>query len=387
LRKTLVIAQVALSLVLVAGAILFTRSLGNLLTVETGFRQDGILVASMQYQRLNLAEDRYNVFSNEILEKVRVTPGVESIAISDQIPLRGGGANNIWMEGADASQGASVRRSRIGPGYFNTMQIPLLAGRDFNTHDQPGSPKVAIVNQAFARKFLNGANPVGHRFWVEATPNSKQMPFEIVGLVGDTKYANLREDYNPIAYDVSAQDSTGPGVQLMIRSHLAQTETVDAIKHTINSVNPAITVDFRELSPLIEATVLRERLVATLSGFFGALALTLACIGLYGLLSYRVASRTNEIGIRMALGARKVTVFWLILREALILVSIGLAVGVPLTFALTRLAATLLFGLTPTDPLSLFFALLAMLAVAMLGGYLPSRGAARLDPMVALRRE
>jgi ABC-type antimicrobial peptide transport system permease subunit len=173
----------------------------------------------------------------------------------------------------------------------------------------------------------------------------------------------------------------------LIRSRLPQAETVAVIKHVLNEINPAITVRFQGFKPMIEATILRERLMATLSGFFGLLALLLACIGLYGILSYGVASRTNEIGIRMALGAQRRDVSWLILREALWLVIVGVAVGLPMIFAVTRLAATLLFRLTPTDPASLIFAALLMLLVAIVAGYLPTRRATKVDPLVALRYE
>ena len=245
-----------------------------------------------------------------------------------------------------------------------------------------------IVNEAFARKFLDGASPVGHRFWVEATPGDPDTRYEIVGLVRDTKYEDLREELQPIAYYANAQNSgSGPGAQVLIRSRVPQAETVAAVKSVLNEINPAITVSFQGFKPLIEATILRERLMATLSDFFGLLALLLACIGLYGILSYGVASRTNEIGIRMALGAQARNVSWLILREALLLVIAGVVVGLPMIFAVTRLASTLLFGLTPTDPVSLLSAALLMLAVSMVAGYLPSRRATRVDPMVALRCE
>jgi putative ABC transport system permease protein len=198
----------------------------------------------------------------------------------------------------------------------------------------------------------------------------------------------LREEFRPIIYTTRAQDSqAGPGDNFLIRSRLSQTETVAAIKRLLNEINPAITVSFQSFKPMIEATILRERLMATLSGFFGLLALLLACIGLYGMLSYDVASRTNEIGIRMALGAQARDVRWLILREALALVIAGVALGLPLIFAGARLAATLLFGVTPTDPVSLLSAALLMLAVALVAGYLPSRRATRVDPMATMRCE
>jgi predicted permease len=388
LRRALVVAQVALSLVLVAGAFLFSRSLGRLQTVETGFRQEGVLTATVIFQRLNLPRERYPAFKDELLDRIRAIPGVESAALTHIVPLRGWGEANAWMDGEDAEQAKDTSLSRVGPDYFRTLQIPLLAGRDFDARDRAGAPKVAIVNEAFARKFLNGASPVGHRFWVEATPGSPDTPYEIVALVRDTKYGDLREEFVPIAYYAAAQDSgAGSGGQFLIRSRGPQPETVAAVKSVLNEINPAITVSFQGFKPMIEATILRERLIATLSGFFGLLALLLACIGLYGILSYGVASRTKEIGIRMALGAERRNVFWLILREALLLVIAGLAVGLPMIYGVTRLASTLLFGLTPTDPVSLLLAALFILAVAMVAGYLPSRRATKVDPMIALRSE
>ncbi|HJQ25493.1 MAG TPA: ABC transporter permease [Blastocatellia bacterium] len=388
LRRALVVAQVALSLVLVAGALLFSRSLGKLLTVDTGFRQDGVLMAEVNFGRLNLPRDRYAGFKDELLDRIRALPGVESAAITHIIPLRDWGGVDVWIDGTDPRQAKHTNLSRVGPDYFKTLEIPLLAGRDFDARDRLSTPKVAIVNETFAREFLDGASPVGHRFWVEATPGESETVFEIVGLVRDTKYEDLREEAVPIAYYAASQNSgAGPGGQMMIRSRAPQAETVAAIKDLLNQINPAITVSFQGFKPMIEATILRERLMATLSGFFGALALLLACIGLYGILSYSVASRTNELGIRMALGAQAGDVLWLILREALLLILVGVAVGLPMIFAVTRLASALLFGLTPTDPVSLLLAALLMLAVAMVAGYLPARRATKIDPLTALRYE
>jgi predicted permease len=388
LRRALVVAQVALSLVLVAGGLLFSRSLAKLMTVDAGFRQEGVLTALVMFQRLNLPPDRVPAFRDELLDQIRAIPGIESAALAHEVPLRSRGGSNVWVEGQNSSQGKGTNLSRVSPDYFKTLQIQLLAGRDFDARDGATAPKVVIVNEAFMREFFNGANPVGRRLWIEQTVFAPETPYEIVGLARDTKYGDLREEFMPIVYHAAAQvRGTGPGGQLLIRSRLSPSETVAAVKQVLNDLNPAIAVDFQWFKSMIDATILRERLMATLSGFFGALAFLLACIGLYGLLSYGVATRSKEIGIRMALGADRRDVFWLVLREAILLVMVGVVVGLPLIFGVTRLASSLLFGLTPTDPVSIVVAAVVMMAVALVAGYLPSRRATRVDPMVTLRAE
>jgi ABC-type lipoprotein release transport system permease subunit len=244
------------------------------------------------------------------------------------------------------------------------------------------------VNESFARRHLNGANPVGRRFWVEARPSAPETLYEIVGQVKDTKYDNLSDTSGPIIFLSIAQEQRFlPFGQLLLRSDLLQSEITAAVTRVLNEINPAITVSYQGFKTMVEGSLLRERLLATLSGFFGALALLLASIGLYGLLAYSVTSRTNEIGVRMALGAQARNVRWLILREALLLLLAGIAIGAPLIVAVTRLAKTLLFGLTPTDPVSLGLAALLLIAVTLLAGYLPARRATKIDPIAALRHE
>jgi predicted permease len=362
--------------------------LGKLLAAPTGFRSEGVMTADVWFHRLNLPPDRYPAFRDDLLNRIRAIPGTESAAVADMIPLRGWGRAIIWMDGSDTRRGAKTSLSRVGSDYFKTLQIPLLAGRDFDARDKAGAPNVAIVNEAFARKFLNGASPVGRRFWRAAMPGYPETLYEIIALVRDTKYGDLREEFAPIVYTPPAQDpNAGPGGLVLIRSRAPQAEIVAAVKRILNEINPAITVSFQGFRPMIEATILRERLMATLSGFFGLLALLLACVGLYGILSYGVASRTNEIGIRMALGAQARNVRWLILREALLLLLAGVIVGLPLIVAVKRLAATLLYGLTPTDPLSLGGAALLLFAVTILACYPPARRATKVDPLAALRHD
>ena len=389
LRRALVVIQVALSLVLVASALLFSRSLNKLLAVDAGFRQEGILVAGAAFARLDVPADRRRPLRQEMLDRIRAIPGVEAAAETNVVPLSGESTgNNVWLEGGDSSNSMNSSFSRIGPDYFKTLGTPFLAGRDFDEHDTANGTRVAIVNETFARKLLNGANALGQRFRREATPNDPETVFEIVGMVKDTKYGDLREEFVPIAFLADAQEPVaGSGTQFMIRSNLPQAEITAAVKRVLAEINPGINITFYGFKKMIEESLLRDRLMATLSGFFGLLALLLASIGLYGILSYGVVSRTKEIGIRMALGAQSREVLTLILREAVLLVLIGVVVGLPIVFAATRFASTLLFGLTPTDPLSLTLAGVLLFAVALFAGYIPARRATKVDPLVALRYE
>ena len=390
LRRALVVVQVALSLVLVAGALLFSRSLNKLETVDTGFRQDGILLTQAGFARLDIAPERRLSFKRQMLDGIRAIPGVDAAAETNLVPLSGNAwSNSVWMDGGDTQRKLDTSFSRISPNYFQTLSVPLLAGRDFNDHDAANAPKVAIVNETFARKLLDGVSPIGQRFRKEATPTTPETVYEIVGLVKDTKYEDLREDFGPIAYLANSQEpgTTSTGGQFVIHSNLPQAELSAAVKSVLAELNPAISVRLIDFKSMIGESMLRDRLMATLSVFFGLLALLLASIGLYGILSYGVASRTKEIGIRMALGARAREVLSLILREALLLVLVGVVVGLPVVFASTRFASTLLFGLTPTDPLSLAGAALLLFAVAFVAGYIPARRATKVDPLVALRYE
>jgi putative ABC transport system permease protein len=396
LRRALVVLQVALSLVLVVGALLFSRSLGKLLTLDTGVRQDGILITVLDLIRLNLPVEQRRPFKRDILDRLRAIPGVNSAAYAGIVPMRGdySSTNSVWMDGDDRKRQRESSFSRVGPNYFKTMGVSLLAGREFDDRDNLSSPKVAIVNESFARRFINGANgangvnPVGSRFWVDATLYEPATLYEIVGLVKDTKHNDIREDFLPIAFLARPQfPDNGVYDQILIHSHLPMSELVAAVKRTVGEVSPEIGFWFQDYRTEIRESLLRERLMAKLSGFFGVLALLLASIGLYGILSYSVADRTNEIGIRMALGAERRDVIWLVLREALLLVLAGAAAGMPVVWAVTRLVSAMLFGLKPTDPLSLSLASLVMLAVAAIAAYLPARRAARVDPMIALRYE
>jgi predicted permease len=268
------------------------------------------------------------------------------------------------------------------------METAFLAGRDFNEHDTATSPKVAIVNETFVRKFLDGKNPLGVTFREESYVGRPTPTYQIVGLVKDAKYLDLREEPVPLAYLAAAQDDRPDNfAQFLIRPSVPVATALPAIKQAISQFRPEITSEFHTLQSQIRDSLLRERLMATLSGFFGILAVLLAIIGLYGVISYTVARRTNEIGIRVALGAQRGRVIGIVMREAAVLVAMGLVVGSALALAASRTATSLLFGLTPYDPATLALAIAALAAVAAAASFLPAHRAARLDPMAALRDE
>jgi predicted permease len=388
LRRALVVAQVALSVVLVAAALLFSRSLNRLLTLNAGFNQENLLISQVGFNRLNIQPAQRLTFRSELLERIKSVPGVEDVSEMDTLPLTGGGrGNNVWLEGRTAADEIGCSFNRVGVDYFKTLQVPLVAGRSFSDTDTLNAPQVAIISQTLAR-MLHEENPVGKRFVVEATPGDPETHFEIIGIARDVKFEDLREDPLPVVYLVSTQDPyPNMGRRYLIRSQLPPETLTADISRGLMGLNPGLDVRFQVFRSMVHESLLREQLLAKLSGLFGLLALLLASIGLYGLLSYGVASRTNEIGIRMALGAKTRNVLTLILKEAVLLVIVGLAVGIPLALYAARFASSLLFDLSPSDPVSLSIAGAVLLVVALVAGYVPARRATKVDPLVALRDE
>jgi putative ABC transport system permease protein len=388
-RGALVVSQVALSLVLLFTALLFTESLRNLLTDDPGFQAKGVLIAWLDFTRLQIPLDRRAVFQRELLDRIRAIPGVDVAADTDIVPLSGEGwGNTVWMDGRDGTQRKDSNFSSVSPQYFKTLSIPMLAGRDFNENDTIQSPRAAIVNEAFARLLGLGENPIGMRFRREATPTSPEQVNEIVGLVKDTKYSSIRRPAAAIAYLGITQDKDADNsMQVLVRSKLPMETVEAAIRRTVHEVSSGISFNFTGLQDQIGQSLLAERLLATLSGFFGALAVVLAMIGLYGVMSYTVAERTSEIGIRMALGAQRTDVTAMILRKASALLVAGLALGAGLSLACASAASALLFGLKPRDPVTLGIAAAVLAAVALGASYLPARRAAALDPIASLKEE
>lgn len=388
LRRILVVAQVAMSMVLLAGALLFVRSLQKLLAVDPGFRPEGIVAVGVDYRAAHFPKERIVEVRRQMLEKLRMRTGAISGGEVDMTPVSGSGWDQMtWAEGS-AGPRLDTLFNRCGPGYFRTMGTSFVAGRDFNEHDDLTGPKVAIVNEEFARKIFQGANPVGRSFRREESADKPDSLFQVVGLVRNTKYFELREDFRPIAFVPEAQDDDpGPGGNFVLRTNAPLGEFYHNAEQAVAEIHPGLGIDFTVLTTQIEESLMRDRLMAALAGAFGFLAGSLAVLGLYGVIAYMVARRRNEIGVRIALGASRGRVIRLVLREAVVLLAIGLALGTALAVWAGQAAASLVYGMTPRDPLTLGGAVGLLAAVALFASYVPAWKASRLQPMDALRDE
>ncbi len=378
LLPSLVSAQVALSLVLLAGAGLFVRTLQNLRNLDPGFSADGVLLVDL--------EGRRTAVPREHLHDVQRLPGVVSASLSTHTPLNG----SVWSEPAvPAGQPIPERDNAYfvgaGPGFFETMQIRRLAGRDFTDRDFADSPAVAVVNEAFAHRHFANQSPVGQH--LAANVRGQRRDLEIVGLVKNTNAAGLRATPPPTVYVAYSQLAGDFPTTLAIRAKGPIGRVASAIQQALQSKLPGVPIEVRPLSAQVQATIVQERMMATLAGGFGLLALMLACVGIYGLLAYSVAQRTKEIGIRMALGAQGPRVIAMVLKGGARLVVIGIAFGLPAAWAASRWVESMLFGLTPTDPVAIGGAMVLLIAAAQLAAFLPARRASHVSPMVALRQE
>ncbi len=389
LRRFLVVSQIAFSLMLLIGALLFTRSFLNLAANDTGLQWQGVLISYLDLSRLNLLVERRQPFKADLVRSLEQIPGVQFAAETNIVPLsESGWTNEVWMDGADSSHQTECSFSMVSPGYFGTMGIRLLAGRNFFPNDLMASQNVAIVSESFARLVLHGANPVGLRFWREATPRTPEMRFEIVGVVKDSKYRSLRGALAPIVYLPQSQDPHPAAfAQVLIRSNLPPSETLAAVKSAVVRISPDIIATYQVFDTMVHDSLINDRLMAWLSGFFGLLAIVLAAVGLYGVIAYVVAQRTNEVGIRLALGASGGEILRMFLYETVALLGIGCLAGGAMSLAAGRAASALLYGVKPYDPLIFVLAATLLAAVAIFASFIPARRATRVDPMIALRYE
>jgi predicted permease len=387
LAKALVVSQVAFSLVLLVGAGLFLRSLVNLTNVDTGFNKENVLRLQIDATSVGYKEDaRLAALYQDIEQRVSALPGVRAASISFFTFNDGEWTDDVSVQGhASPVRDREVSHNLVGSGYFAAMGIPVLVGRTFGSQDTAASAKVAVINEAMARRLFPAGSPIGHHFGIGGPEHANDI--EVIGVVKDAKYDSLKEDPQPADYLPYSQNIHYLG-DFEARFSGNPKTIASEVRRAIGEVDHNLPVsDVTTLAEQVGRSIASQKLVAQLSAFFGLLAVFLACIGIYGLMAYAVTRRTSEIGIRMALGAGRSNVLWLVMREILVLVALGIAVGVPVTFAGNRLVSSLLFGLSPTDPTTMLAAPAILLAVAALAGYLPARRASKVDPMVALRYE
>jgi predicted permease len=387
LRRSLVVAQVALSLVLLIGALLFTRTLYNLLTIDAGFDQNLVQVDASDRSLMTKDAARGLAVREQLQERVAVLPGVAGAVLADNPPL-GGGFWNEYVFAEGVQEKAIANFTRVSGNYFETLGIPLLRGRTFTASDTHGAPPVAVVNEAFVKKMFPNSDPIGRLLWVEQVPGQPIEKVQIIGVARNTKYQDIKDDFEPLVHIAIAQSNDYRDfVRLLVKPRGRLDGLMPAIARSIASGNPSISVELIVVRQSVSKGLVRERLMALLSGAFGLLAGLLAAIGLYGVMSYTVTQRSSEFGIRFAMGARRGDVLRLVLRDAGGLIALGIVIGGALGLGAANAARTLLFGLEPTDPATLAAATALLGLIGLLASYVPARRASRVNPMSALRQE
>ena len=387
LSKSLLVVQVAISLVLLVGAGLFLRTLQNLRNVDVGFNTDNLVLFRVNPQLNRYDDKRTTMIYQQLMDRLRAIAGVRAVALSN-VPLLSGSVNgsSIFVQGRTYPPGQrdDINRLAVSPNFFEMMGMPLRSGRGFTDRDGESAPKVVVINETAVHKYFPNQNPIGQRFGFNVE-NSGQL--EIVGVLRDAKYNSVRDPAPPTMYVPYVQYRM-PNAAVEVRTAGDPLGFVSAIREAVRQVDPNLPMmDVSTQTEQIERRLLQERLFAQAYALFGGLALLLASIGLFGLMSYSVARRTNEIGIRIALGAQRQDVLRLVMGESMILVAAGVGIGLAIAVAAGRFVASLLFGLPPTDVVSMLLAMTIMLLVSAIAGYLPARRAVRVDPIVALHYE
>jgi putative ABC transport system permease protein len=387
LRRALVVTQVALSLVLVMGALLFVRTLYNLTTLDVGFHGEGVVSVDLLHPTLAGTGEQASAVRRVIRERLAALPDLRAAAEVAYPPLGMGGWNeNIWAGGSDAKVLSNF--NQVGAGYFSALGIAFVAGRGFEEGDTLSSTRVAVVNETFVNRFVQDGHALGRTVRVEGAVGQRERKYEIVGVVKDTRYSDLRDQIDPLVYLPSSQEEEpGRAATFILTPRTTVDRIIPSVTRAIHEVNPAINLEFMVLERAIQVSLLRERLMAMLSAAFGLLAGLIAAIGLYGLMSYTVARRSNEIGIRLALGAARGRVLRMVLADAGLHVAIGLTLGVALAVAAGRWVRSLLYGLEPSDPTTLAGATGLLAIIGLLATLAPALRAARVDPVRALREE
>ncbi len=386
LKQTLVASQVALSLVLLVGAGLFLRTLRNFSELDPGFDRDHILTVWLDTHMAGYKQEQLSALYERLIERVEAIPGVRSASLAScGLAIGCGDSSDIYLPGIPHTNGETdAQERRVSHHFFDTVGIPLVEGRDFATTDNEKTLAVTIVNQTFVREFLKDKNPIGQYFGYDTANDHR---FQIVGVVKDARVNDIRESAPPMIYHSIAQDAIDVE-SLDVRTFADPSRLISQVRQAVRSVDPNLPIGgIATLAEQVSSNLAQQRLIARLTTIFGALALGLACLGLYGVMSYTVARRTSELGIRLALGSTRWSALWVVLRESFIVIGAGILVGACLSLAGTRLVSSMLFGLSPHDPLTLAAAAMLLLLVSVASGLLPAWRAAQVDPMAALRHE
>ena len=385
--KSLLVLQVAVSLVLLVGAGLFLRTLSNLRSVEVGFNTQHLLLVPVDPSVNRYDREQSQILSDQMKEAFQAIPGVRSVSVTRTALLSGSTwTNSIYVQGREAGdeEPLDAHTMIVSPDFLETLEIPLLMGRNLTLQDNSEAPKVALINESCAKECFGDANPLGRRFGFSKENSGG---YEVIGVIRDTKYSSVRDAPPPTVY-WSILQRPPSRMTFVLRTAVDAESVIPSVREAARRVDSDLPLgSISTQAQLVEERLSQERLFANAYALFGGLALLLACIGLFGLMSYNVARRTNEIGIRMALGARRQGVVRMVLKESMILVAIGSVIGLAVAAAFGQLIESQLYGLAPTDPMSIAAAVLVMVLVSGIAGYLPARRASRLDPTIALHHE
>jgi predicted permease len=389
-RKSLVIAQIALSLLLLIGAGLFIRSLQKLKELDPGFRTTNLLAFKVDPTLNGYPTERTKLFYTHLKENLEGLPGIDSAGLA-VMPVMERDEWDQWVTidsySPKTGELPDPHMNFVSPDYFKTLEITLLVGRDIRRSDTLGAPSVCIVNEAFAKKYFGTINALGHKIGMGIDPGTKT-DITVVGVSRNTKYEGMRDEIPTEVFRPYQQLDFATSITAYVRTAQNPNQIFLSIRKRVHDLDPNLPVfDMITLEKQVENSLVTERLVALLSSGFGFLATALASIGLYGVMAYTVERRTREIGIRMAVGAAKLDVLWMVMREVLVLLTIGVAIALPASWLLSQYVQSQLYGIPPTDPVSIASATLTIAAVAILAGYMPARRATRVDPMRALRYE
>jgi predicted permease len=391
--RTIVAFQIALSTLLVVGASLFVRTLINLNAVDVGFRADDLVLFDLNPPNKQYPAPKDIALHARVEQALLSVPGVEGVTLTD-VPLLANSVSesDFNVEGApktkDHGEGSGAMQETVGQNFLSVMRIPIVAGRNFTAQDVEAPQRFSIVNQALARKYFPNQNPIGRRFSMDDVTVKNRSWLEIVGVAANTRYANLQQETPPLHFDLYRQSKDIGGATYIVRTRLKPDAIVPSLRAVVKDIDRDLPLlDVRTQRQQIDATISQQRVFASLTAAFGILALALACVGIYGIMAYAVSQRTNEIGIRLALGAQRRQVRGMVLKEAGWLAAVGVVVGVAVALWLGQLVKSMLYGLRPSDPASLVGAAGLLLGVALLAGWIPALRASRVEPMEALRHE